>query len=158
MAGPQWLDDDELAAWEPLAALMLLLVPRLDEATQPFGLTFFEYSALVVLERAPDQQLPMKQLAAVASASLSRASHAAKRLEGRGLVERSASPTDGRVTVVTLTAEGRDALVRAAPSHVDAVRRTIIDVLSRDEVVQLGHLAERIGAGLNPDGAPPSRR
>lgn len=155
MAEPQWLDEAELASWQPLAAMLLLLPTRLDEEIQPTGLSFFDYSALVMLERAPDRQLPMKQLAHVASASLSRSSHAAKRLERRGLVERSPSPSDRRVTLVTLTDEGLDALRRAAPAHVNGVRRAVLDALTRDELAQLGGLVGKIVAHINPAGAPP---
>lgn len=155
MAEPQWLDEAELASWQPLAALLLLLPTRLDEEMQPTGLSFFDYSALVMLERAPDRQLPMKQLARVASASLSRSSHAAKRLERRGLVERSPSPSDRRVTLVTLTDEGLDALRSSAPTHVSGVRRAVLDVLSPDELAQLGGLAAKIVTHLHPAGAPP---
>lgn len=155
MTDPQWLDEAELASWQPLAALLLLLPTRLDEELQPTGLSFFDYSALVMLERAPRRQLAMKQLARVASASLSRSSHAAKRLEGRGLVERSQSPSDRRVTLVTLTDEGLGALRRSAPAHVSGVRRAVLDALSPEELAQLGGLAAKIVAHLHPEGAPP---
>lgn len=107
-------------------------------------LSFIEYHALARLSEEPDRRLRMSDLAAVTNASLSRLSHLTKRLEQRGFLRREPDPTDGRYTIAILTAAGYNKLVAAAPGHVAAVRRLVIDALSPRELAQLERLANRI--------------
>jgi DNA-binding MarR family transcriptional regulator len=150
MAEPRWLDDQELAAWRSLAALLILLPPRLDESTQAYGLTFFEYSTLVALSSAEDRTRPMSELANLANGSLSRTSHLARRLEERGFLRRHQCPDDGRVTLVSLTDEGMAKLVEAAPTHVEAVRQAVLDPLTRDETNRMGDVLHKIVSNIEP--------
>jgi DNA-binding MarR family transcriptional regulator len=152
VSDPRWLTDDEIESWRPLAALVLLLPSYLEEAVQVHGLTFFEYSVLVVLSDAPDRTMPMSELAHLANGSLSRTSHGARRLEERGLLSRSRCPDDGRVTLVTLTDDGHRQLVDAAPAHVESVRHAIFDALTPDQAAVLGHLVEIILNHIQPTG------
>ncbi len=152
MAGTRWLSDDEIEAWRPLAALVLLLPPRLEEPLQAHGLTFFEYSVLVVLADACERTAAMSELAHLAGGSLSRTSHSARRLEQRGWLRRSRCPTDGRVTLVTLTDEGHRHLVEAAPDHVESVRRAIFDALTPQQADELGRHVTTILTNLAPTG------
>lgn len=152
MGETRWLSDDEIKAWRPLAALALLLPPRLEESLQAHGLTFFEYSVLVVLADAQDRTAPMSELAHLAGGSLSRTSHSARRLEQRGVLQRSQCPTDRRVTLVSLTDEGQQLLVEAAPNHVEAVRSVIFDVLTPSQAKELGQHVTTILTNLAPTG------
>ena len=152
MTEPRWLAEEEIEAWRPLAALALLLPSYLDEAIQPHGLTFFEYSVLVVLSGAPDRTVPMSELAHLASGSLSRTSHGARRLEDRGLLHRHRCPDDGRVTLVTLTDEGQRRLAAAAPDHVASVRSAVFDALGPGQAADLGRSITAILNRLHPVG------
>lgn len=131
---------------------MLLLPAHLEEPLQAHGLTFFEYSVLVVLADASERTAPMSELAHLAGGSLSRTSHSARRLEQRGLLQRSRCPTDGRVTLVTLTEEGYQQLVEAAPSHVESVRQAIFDALTPQQAKELGQHVAAILTHLAPSG------
>ena len=153
----RWLSDEELDSWRAVAELLVLLPAKLDDAVQPYGLSFFDYSALAVLSRAPGGSLPTTQLAGLANGSLTRLSHLARRLERRGIVERVTNPEDRRVTLVTLTDTGRALLDAAAPAHVDAVRALVVDVLEPDELVALAKFSRLIAEPLNPATAPPDR-
>ncbi len=152
MGERQWLSEEETGAWRPLAALVLLLPSHLEEAVQAHGLTFFEYSVLVVLSGAPDRTMPMSELAHLANGSLSRTSHGARRLENRGLVERHRCPNDGRVTLVTLTDVGYQRLANAAPDHVTSVRHAIFDALTPQQAAELARLTTTILTHLAPAG------
>jgi len=145
----RWLDEDELRAWLRLAGVMLKLSPALDSQLQrDCDLTHFDYLCLAMLSEAEDRTLPMSELAAVVNASLSRLSHVVTKLERRGWVARRASPASRRVTLVSLTEEGWQVLVAAAPGHVETVRSLVFDGLSRDDVAALeriaGHVVDRI--------------
>jgi DNA-binding MarR family transcriptional regulator len=145
----RWLNDDELRAWLKLAGVMLKLAPTLDSQLQrDSDLTHFDYLCLAMLSEEDDRTLRMSGLAARVNASLSRLSHVVSKLEGRGLVRRSPCPDSRRVTLVSLTDEGWQHLVKAAPGHVETVRTLVFDGLSAEDVAALdriaGHIVERI--------------
>jgi DNA-binding MarR family transcriptional regulator len=145
----RWLNDDELRAWLKLAGVMLKLAPSLDSQLQrDCDLTHFDYLCLAMLSEEDDRTLRMSGLAARVNASLSRLSHVVSKLEGRGLVRRSPCPDSRRVTLVSLTDEGWQHLVKAAPGHVETVRTLVFDGLSAEDVAALdriaGHIVERI--------------
>lgn len=147
---PRWLDDDEMAAWLRLVAVVELLPGVLDGQLRTHGLTHFEYHVLAVLSSAPESLLRMSELAAQTSATLPRLSHVVRRMSERDLVERRASPDDGRATDVALTPTGRDLLDRAAPGHVAVVRERVLDRLTRAQVRQLRHVTDVLLTGLDP--------
>ncbi len=67
------------------------------------------------------------------------------------MVTRSASPADGRVTLVQLTPKGRDTIEHAAPGHVEYVRKVVIDQFDAEELQQLRALTTRIAVALATD-------
>jgi DNA-binding MarR family transcriptional regulator len=149
----RWLDDDELTAWIRLVGVVELLPGVLDtQLRRDAGLSHFEYYVLAMLSESPRRTLRMTALAARTNATLPRLSHVVRRLEDRGLVERSACPEDARATNATLTEEGWRMLQATAPGHVATVRQHVIDALTREQVDQLSGIAEAILHRLDPDG------
>lgn len=154
--GPRWLTDDEMAAWLPLARLLVLLPSALDaELREDAGIRHVYYQILAMLSEAPDRQLRMGQLARMTATSLSRLSHAVSSLESRGWVARCASPDDRRGQVARLTEDGFEALRSAAPGHVAAVRRRVFDHLDEQEVRQLGAIARRLADRVTGEACTP---
>ena len=115
------------------------------------NLSFIEYYVLACLSEQPDHTLRMSRLAFLASSELSRLSHLIRRLEKRGLVRREPDPVDGRSTLAVLTPEGNALAIRAAPVHVDHVRRLIFDVLDKDEQDALRGALTKILSNLIED-------
>lgn len=152
---PRWLAPDELDAWRNLSAVLLLLPGRLDEALKPHGMTFFDYSILTALSGAVDRSMAMSELAFLSQGSLSRLSHAAKRLEQRGWVARCGCPEDGRVTLASLTELGYAKLVETAPTHVESVRQLVFDELGQEHVGPLQETMSAIVRGLTPGRVAP---
>jgi DNA-binding MarR family transcriptional regulator len=146
----RWLSEDELRAWLKLAGVMLKLAPALDSQLQrDSDLTHFDYLCLAMLSEAEeDRTLRMSELAARTNATLSRLSHVVSKLEKRGWVSRRPDPASRRVTLATLTEEGWQVLVEAAPGHVGTVRSLVFDDLSPEDVAALeriaGSIVERI--------------
>src|SRR3954468_17818334 len=150
----KWLSDDELAAWVRLVAVVELLPGVLDgQLRRDADLTNFDYYVLAMLSEAPPRTLRMTALAARTNATLPRLSHVVRRLEERGLVERSACPQDARATNARLTDEGWQKLKATAPGHVATVREHVIDALTPEQVEQLSGIAAAILQRLDPDGA-----
>jgi len=143
---PRWLSSMEQEAWRAVAALMLQLPGPLDaQLQQDSGLTLFEYLVLSSLSMAPSR---MSELARLANGSQSRLSNVARRLEERGWLRREPDPNDGRSTVARLTDRGWDVVQAAAPGHVEAVRRMVIDPLSGPQLEALSSAAHSIVRGL----------
>lgn len=152
--GTRWLDDDEIAAWVRLIAVVELLPGVLDtQLRRDHGLTHYEYFVMAMLSEAPDRTLRMTVLASRTNATLPRLSHVVSRMEARGLLQRSPCPEDKRASNVRLTDDGWDAIVAAAPGHVETVRHNVVDALSREQVGQLAKIASAILTRLDPDGA-----
>jgi DNA-binding MarR family transcriptional regulator len=147
----RWLTADEQRAWLRLAGVMLKLSPALDSQLQRDSeLTHFDYLCLAMLSESEDHTMPMSDLAGRANATLSRLSHVISKLERRGWVARRPSPHSRRVTLVSMTPEGYQVLVDAAPGHVENVRDLVFEGLAADDVAALeriaGHIVERIEA------------
>ena len=148
-----WLDDTERAAWLRLVAVVELLPGVLDaQLRAEAGVTHFEYFVLAMLSEAPDRTLRMTSLAQRTNATLPRLSHVVRRLEDRGLVERHPCPEDGRATNARLTPAGWDAVVAAAPGHVNTVRHHIFDALTPTQVKQLRSIGDALLGRLDPRG------
>ena len=149
----KWLSDDELAAWVRLVAVVELLPGVLDsQLRRDAELTNFDYYVLAMLSEAPHRTLRMTALAARTNATLPRLSHAVRRLEERGLVERFPCPHDGRATNAHLTDTGWGRLQEIAPAHVATVREHVIDALTPEQIGQLKEIAEALLQKLDPEG------
>jgi DNA-binding MarR family transcriptional regulator len=143
-AEPRWLDEQEKAAWTGLISLVLLLPGKLETPLRQHGLTLFEYLVLSHLSEAPQRTLRMGELAFLASGSLSRLSNVTKRCEQRGWVVRTPDPADGRYTLAVLTDAGFEVVHLAAPTHLRAVRNTVLDQLSTTDQKALARIAEKL--------------
>jgi DNA-binding MarR family transcriptional regulator len=149
----EWLDEAEREAWLRLVAVVELLPGVLDaQLRAEAGLTHFEYFVLAMLSEAPERTLRMTALGQRTNATLPRLSHVVRRLEDRGLVERVPCPEDGRATNAHLTDAGWDAVVAAAPGHVAAVRRYVLDPLTREQLDRLRDIGDALLTRLDPHG------
>ena len=154
MTSPRWLDEHEQGVWRSTLAATALLSSRLgaELAAGDPALSMGEYELLVRLSEAPGGSLRMSELADGLVQSRSRLTHTATRMQAAGLLERRACPTDGRGVLAGITEAGREALRRAAPAHVDAVREHLLDLLTDEQVAVLGQVAAAVVRHLGPQG------
>ena len=144
-----WLTAEEQAAWRSVVALLIRLPAAIEaELQRDAGINQFEYLVLSGLSEAPNRTLRMSDLAAMSSGSLSRLSHVVSRLEARGWVRREPCPGDGRFINAVLTDDGWAKVVATAPGHVAAVRRLLIDVLTPEQLRELGAISDEVLTGL----------
>lgn len=146
---PRWLNEEEFRAWIGYRRMRL----RLDAAVardllRTSGLSVPDYDVLSNLSDAPGQRARLTELAAHMLWSKSRLSRHISRMEARGLVSREDDPTDARRADILLTAKGRQAIVEAAPEHVESVRRYFIDVLSAEQRGQFADITETVLGSL----------
>jgi DNA-binding MarR family transcriptional regulator len=151
MTGTRWLTRQEQEVWRSFLCACQTLFSAIEAQLQrDAGLPHPYYEILVRLSEAPGHALRMSQLAEASASSKSRISHAVARLEERGWVSRLDCPTDRRGQIAQLTDEGYAALAAAAPGHVEQVRKSLFDVLTVEQVRQLGVIAQAmagVGAG-----------
>jgi DNA-binding MarR family transcriptional regulator len=134
----RWLSPDEQQAWIGVTAVMWLLPGPLDAQLQrDSGLNLFDYFVLSSLSMADGRRRRMSDLASQSNASPSRVSNVVGRLERQGWVTRHTDLHDRRSTVATLTDAGWDKVVEAAPGHVTAVRRVLVDRLTPAQLTAL---------------------
>ena len=89
------------------------LARRFDDALRPLELTNGQFSLLMSLNRPePPGMAPVASLLAMDRTTLTAA---LKPLQRRGLIKVTADPKDRRGRLMTLTAKGRNVLVRAVP-------------------------------------------
>ena len=148
-----WLAEGEMRAWLRFVAVLELLPATLDaQLRRDAAMTHFDYMVVSQLSQAPGRTLRMTALAQRTNATLPRLSHVVRRLEERGLVERTPCPDDRRATDARLTDAGLAAVVAAAPGHVRAVREHVVDALAPEQVDQLAGIAEAMLRRLDPAG------
>lgn len=136
-------------AWIALISMAELLPAALDAQLQRDArLTHYEYVLLTVLQRTGAMSL--SDLATATNATLPRASKVVSRLRDRGLVERQESERDRRAVEISLTPDGRRALVLATPGHLDTVHELVLDHLDDEQLEALASALEPIVAALDP--------
>ncbi|WP_426449514.1 MarR family winged helix-turn-helix transcriptional regulator [Paenibacillus sp. S-38] len=92
-------------------------------------------------------ELTMSELAVQLGAPLSTLTSLAKRLEKKGLIARRPSPVDQRITLVDLTAEGRE-MASQAKATMAAYLKRIEEVLTPGETEQFFTLFLKIAKAL----------
>jgi DNA-binding MarR family transcriptional regulator len=146
-----WLNPAQMHAWLRFVAVVELVPGLLDSQLQrDSALSHFEYYVLAMLSEAQDRTLRMTQLSSMTNSSLPRLSHVVKRLEERGLIERSPCPTDRRATNAALTEDGWAVVQDAAPGHVRTVRENVIDPLTDEQITQLDAISNQLLLKLDP--------
>ena len=84
-----------------------ILLARVESALRPYDLTFSRYELLRLLAFSSSGALPITKASDLLQVHVTSVTHAIRRLETDGLVERVPHPTDGRTTLVRLTDLGR---------------------------------------------------
>ncbi|MEU4343361.1 MarR family winged helix-turn-helix transcriptional regulator [Nocardia sp. NPDC023852] len=142
----RWLSDDEQATWQAYVRLRQRLDGAISAGLAEDHLSLADYELMVALSAAPNGCLRAKELAAEVCWEKSRLSKHLARMDARGLVERRPAEEDARGIIVQLTPEGRVALERAAPNHVDLVRRVFVEPMTVAEARTLRALADKVVA------------
>ncbi|WP_430789286.1 MarR family winged helix-turn-helix transcriptional regulator [Actinoplanes sp. G11-F43] len=146
-----WLSSEQLAAWVRFIGVVELLPGVLDsQLRRDAQLTHFDYYVLAQLSEVEDHTLRMTALAERTAATLARLSHVVQRLEARGLVDRFPCPQDRRATNARLTEAGWAKVQESAPGHVDTVREYVVDVLTPEQLAQLGSISDALLRKLDP--------
>src|SRR6202049_3825195 len=159
-AGPApaggWLDGEQQRAWLAYIRVQLRLAYEMNrQLLADSGMSLPDYEVLKALSVAGGGRMQITVLAAQIGWERSRVSHHVRRMRARGLVSCGLSVADRRVTEVTLTSRGRQALQEAAPGHVDLVRRLFFGGLPDGLVGPLSEALESVYANIIKQGSLP---
>jgi DNA-binding MarR family transcriptional regulator len=84
-----------------------ILLARVEAALRPYDLSFSRFELLRLLAFSSAGALPITKASDRLQVHVTSVTHAIRRLEADGLVQRVPHPTDGRTTLVQLTDLGR---------------------------------------------------
>lgn len=84
-----------------------ILLARVENALRPYDLSFSRFELLRLLAFSRSGALPITKASDRLQVHVTSVTHAIRRLEASGLVERIPHPTDGRTTLVRITELGR---------------------------------------------------
>jgi DNA-binding MarR family transcriptional regulator len=148
----RWLTTEEQRAWRTYLTGTTQLTVRLDRDLQErHDLSLPEYEILVRLSETEDRRMRMSELADSLNHSRSRLTHTVARMEAEDLLARTSCPSDRRGIFAELTDAGMERLVDAAPTHVEGVRRYLIDITAPEDLAAVervfGRVAEVITGG-----------
>jgi DNA-binding MarR family transcriptional regulator len=138
----------ELAAWRGFLRVQSTLLRDLSaELERAHGLNLSAYEVLLFLERAPQRQLRMSELAASVLLSPSGVTRLADRLVAEGLVAKSRCAEDRRGSWATITDAGVERFHAARRTHLAGVRRLYLAPLSEADQGALAQIWEQILPG-----------
>jgi len=93
-----------------------ILLARVEATLRPYDLSFSRFELLRLLAFSRSGAMPIAKASDRLQVHVTSVTHAIRRLEAAGLVERLPHPTDGRTTLVSITARGRATVADATVS------------------------------------------
>jgi len=128
-----------------------VVLRRIEEDLEDEGaMSLGWYDVLLTLERAPGRRFRMQELSEHVVLSRSRVSRIVDELERESLVKREPCPSDRRVIHASITRNGRVALRRAMPAHLQGIEKHFSSLLSEDELATIRRALERVAAQTTP--------
>ncbi len=118
-AGRQWRKRWGAAPLAPMMAVTSVMrvqqiwLSRLNDALEPFGLTFARYEALMLLLFSRAGELPLGKIGARLQVHPTSVTNLIDGLEKAGFAERRPHPQDRRTTLAAITEAGREVAVSA---------------------------------------------
>jgi DNA-binding MarR family transcriptional regulator len=120
-----------------------------------FGMSLSDYTVMNALSTADGRRMPLTKLATMIGWERSRLSHHLQRMSRRGVVERTQSVIDRRVTDAVLTDAGWEQLQVAAPRHVERVRQLFFADLDADQESELADILSQVYENILREGTLP---
>ncbi len=144
---------DYMAAITSVMRVQQVLLARIEDILQPYGLTFAAYEALQLLAFTRNGSMPMGKMGERLMVHPASVTNAIRRLEQRGFVQRHMSPDDRRVVLATITPQGHT-IARHATKALNQANFGL-QALSRDETAHLAAMLRnlRISVGDIPASA-----
>lgn len=148
------LDIAEQRSWQNFLDTALRLYGTLNRRlSEKHKLTLVDVRLLEILHSSQTGSARMGDLAEQLLSLPSRVTRQIRRLEDAGLVEREASPEDGRGVLAAITDKGRACVVEAMETYALAVKELYLGPLTRPQMSAMGENCRRITAALKASGS-----
>lgn len=148
------LDIAEQRSWQNFLDAALRVYGTLNRTLgERHKLTLVDVRLLEILAESPTGAARMGDLAEQLLSLPSRVTRQIRRLEDAGLVEREASPEDGRGVLATITAKGRKVVEEAMGTYAEGVRQHFLGPLTRPQMSAMGENCRRISTALKANGS-----
>ncbi len=115
----RWGSVPSMAAITSIMRAHQILLAQVDAVVKPYGLTFARYEALVLLTFSKAGELPMSKIGERLMVHPTSVTNTVDRLVKSGLVDKRPNPNDGRGTLASITAKGRDVVQAATRDLMD---------------------------------------
>jgi DNA-binding MarR family transcriptional regulator len=146
------LDIAEQRSWQNFLDSALRLYATLNRSlVDAHHLTLNDVRLLDMLDKSATGSARMGDLADGLMSLPSRVTRQIRRLELQGLVQRGASPDDGRGVLAAITDDGRKAVSEAMLTYGQGVRTHFLGRLSRPQIAAMGENCRRISVGLKTE-------
>lgn len=147
------LDEAEASSWHAFLEAALRIYGTLNRRlSEEHKLTLVDVRLLHILAESETGSARMGDLADQLLSLPSRVTRQIRRLEDAGLVEREASPEDGRGVLASITADGRAAVSEALETYAAGIRQHYLGPLTRPQVAAMGENCRRITTALRANG------
>ena len=141
----QRLSDTQRAAWANYQRMRVRLTEHMNrELAQKTGLSEADFEILSALIESPNDSVRALALRCGLEWEKSRLSHQLRRMEERGLITRLECAEDNRGAVIRVSEAGRKLANEAKVYYEQAVRECVVDVLTAEQLQELGIIAEAI--------------
>ena len=151
---PAALGNEQLEVYFALKEVSSLLRYAVEQQlVRDGGLSGVQFEILAGLNDLTDGRERLTDIADRIVYSRSGLTYQAGRLEKARLIARSPDPADERSSMIAITAKGRELVRRVLPGHIQVVRATLLEHLSRDETVLLTAVLRTVRDGMRS--APP---
>lgn len=139
-------------SWHNFLEASLKLYAKVNRRlVERHNLSLVDVRLLEILAKSQSGSARMGELAGRLTSLPSRVTRQIRRLEEAGLVEREASPDDGRGVLAAITDAGRAAVDEAMETYAGAVRDYFVGPLSRAQIFALGENCRRIATSLGSE-------
>jgi DNA-binding MarR family transcriptional regulator len=143
------LDIAEQRSWQNYLDSALRMYATLNRGlTESHKLTLVDVRLLDMLDKSETGSARMGDLAEALMSLPSRVTRQIRRLEAQGLVQRTASPDDGRGVLAAITDDGREVVKKAVVTYSQGVRAHFLQQLSRPQMAAMGENCRRISSAL----------
>ncbi len=143
------LDIAEQRAWENFLDAALRVYGSVNRSiSEQHGLTLVDVRLLEILDKSATGAARMGDLAEQLLSLPSRVTRQIRRLEQAGLVQRGASPEDGRGVLATITDRGRTLVAESMSTYAAGIRQNFLLPLTRPQMVAMGENSRRISSAL----------
>jgi MarR family transcriptional regulator, 2-MHQ and catechol-resistance regulon repressor len=115
---------------------------HVNKVIQANGLNPTEFAVLELLYHKGDQ--PMQQIGGKILLASGSITYVVDKLEQKGMLRRSACPTDRRVTYAQITEEGKQFISEIFPAHAEQIH-TLMSSLSDSEKEEAIELLKKLG-------------